>query len=270
MVRVMPDLTLSGLYVYPIKSAGGIALREARLDSRGIEYDRRWMLVDESRKFMSQRRHPRLALVSTRLTEEHLIVEAPEMPRLRLPLKPEDKPGLDARVWTDVVRAVPVEDAADEWFSSFLGARCTLVYMPDDEVRQVDLEYAEPGDRVGFADGFPFLMISQASLEDLGGRLERAVPVERFRPNLVVEGSDAFAEDGWRALRVGETEFRVVKPCSRCSIVMTDQSSGDRDKEVLATLAGYRRFGKKIFFGQNLAHDSPGTLRVGDPVEVTR
>ena len=163
----------------------------------------------------------------------------------------------------------PLESEADEWFGKFLNTRCRLVYMPDDEVRQVDQEYAEVGDRVGFADGFPFLMISQASINDLGARLGREVPVNRFRPNLVVEGCDAFAEDGWRELSVGGMNFRVVKPCSRCSIVMTDQASGKRDREVLATLADYRRTGKKIFFGQNLAHDSVGALHVGDTVEVT-
>ena len=264
----MPELVLSELYVYPIKSVGGIALETARLDERGIEYDRRWMLVDEDRKFMSQRRHPRMALISTRLTPEHLVVEAPGMPELRLPLLLEERPNLAVQVWSDSVRAAPVGHGADEWFSSFLGVRCTLVYMPDDEVRQVDLEYAEAGDRVGFADGFPFLLVSRASLEDLVGRLERDVPVNRFRPNIVVEGGDAFAEDGWRCIRVAGIDFRFVKPCSRCSIVMTDQGTSQRDREVLATLAGYRQTGKKILFGQNLAHDSTGMLRVGDAVEV--
>lgn len=266
----MSGLTLSELYVYPIKSVGGIALETARLDERGIEHDRRWMLVDESGKFVSQRRHPRMALISTRLTPEHLIVEAPEMPELRLPLKSEGMPNFDVQIWSDTVRAAPVGNEADEWFGTFLGTRCKLVYMPDEEARQVDQEYANVGDQVGFADGFPLLMISRASLEDLGGRLGRDVPVNRFRPNIVVEGSDAFAEDDWSTLRIGRTDFRVVKPCSRCSIVMTDQSSGKRDKEILSTLGGYRQDGKKIFFGQNLAHDSTGTLRIGDTVEVTR
>lgn len=266
----MSGPVFSELYVYPIKSMGGISLQEARLDGRGIEHDRRWMLVDGNRKFMSQRRHPRMALISTRLTDEYLIVEAPGMAALGLPLKSEGRPKLFVQVWSDVVRAVPIGDEADEWFGEFLNTRCRLVYMPDEEVRQVDQEYAEAGDRVGFADGFPLLVISRASLNDLGERLGREVPVDRFRPNLVVEGSGAFDEDGWRGLSAGGVNLRVVKPCSRCSIVMTDQASGERDKEVLATLAGYRRAGKKIFFGQNLAHDSVGTLSVGDAVEVTR
>lgn len=264
----MSGIFLSQLYVYPIKSVGGIPLQEARLDARGIEYDRRWMLVDENRKFMSQRKHPRMALISTRLSPEYLIVDAPEMPELRLPLHPDQRPETNVQVWSDSVRAVSVGDEADGWFSAFLESPCRLVYMPDDEVRQVDQEYADSGDRVGFADGFPFLLVSKASLDDLDKRLDRAVPVDRFRPNLVVEGCSAFDEDDWRALKVGGIDFRVLRPCSRCSIVMTDQSSGNRDREVLATLATYRQTGKKIFFGQNLAHDSTGTLRVGDIVEV--
>ncbi|MGB3634476.1 MAG: MOSC N-terminal beta barrel domain-containing protein [Rubrobacteraceae bacterium] len=259
---------LKELYVYPIKSTGGIALQEARVDSRGIEYDRRWMLVDESHKFMSQRKHPCMALISTKLTSEYLVVEAPEMSGLRLPLRPEGRTSIEVRVWSDTVRAVPVGREADEWFSAFLGSSCRLVYMPEDEIRQVDPEYAGAGDHVGFVDGFPFLMVSQASLDDLGERLDRQVPVDRFRPNLVVEGGDAFDEDDWQSLSIGGVDFRVAKPCSRCSIVMTDQSSGNRDREVLATLATYRRTGNDIFFGQNLAHDSTGILRVGDAVEL--
>lgn len=211
-----------------------------------------------------------MALISTRLTAESLVVEAPKMSELYLPLQPGKRAELEVQVWSDTVRAVLVGDEADEWFSAFLKASCRLVYMPDDEVRRVDPEYAEVGDRVGFADGFSFLLISRASVDDLGKRLGRNVPVNRFRPNLVVKGCDAFEEDEWRSLRIGGVSFRVVKPCSRCSIVMTDQASGERDRELLATLAKYRQTGKKILFGQNLAHDSTGTLRVGDAVEVIR
>lgn len=266
----MSRISISQLYVYPIKSAGGIALQEAHLDARGIEHDRRWMLVDKDHKFMSQRKYPRMALISTRLTPDHLIVDAPEMPSLRLPPQPEKTANVKVQIWSDEVEVSPVEREADEWFGEFLETPCRLVYMPDNTVRQVDEEYAEPGDRVGFADGFPFLLVSQASLQDLSGRLKRNVPVNRFRPNIVVEGCAPFEEDTWRGLRIGEIEFRVAKPCSRCSIVMTDQATGERDREVLATLAGYRRSGKNIFFGQNLAHDSAGTLRVGDAVEVNQ
>ena len=264
----MSGISLVGLYVYPIKSAGGVALQEAHLDSRGIEYDRRWMLVDENHKFMTQRKHPRMALISTRLSQDSLIVEAPGMPELRLSLRPEARSGIEVAVWSDAVRAAPIGREAEGWFSEFLGTPCKLVYMPNDEVRRVDQDYAEIGDQVGFADGFPFLLVSRASLDDLGSRLGWNVPVDRFRPNLVVEGCGPFEEDEWQALRVGGVDFRVVKPCSRCSIVMTDQGSGKRDREVLATLATYRKAGKNILFGQNLAHDSSGTLRVGDAVEV--
>ncbi len=264
----MTGISLKEIYVYPIKSVGGITLQEACLDSRGIEYDRRWMLVDENHKFMSQRKHPSMALISTRLERGRLIVEASEMPALFLSLQPENKANIRVRIWSDTVNATPIGDEADEWFSAFLGARCKLVHMPDDEIRPVDPEYARGGDQVGFADSFPFLVVSKASLEDLGERLKRNVPVNRFRPNFVVEGCGPFEEDEWRGLRIGSVDFRVAKPCSRCSIVMTEQETGGRDREVLATLAKYRRTGNKIFFGQNLAHDSTGTLHVGDAVEL--
>ena len=264
----MSGIFLKGLYVYPIKSVGGIALQETRLDSRGIEHDRRWMLVDENHKFMSQRKHPRMALISTHLTRDSLVVEAPGMPELRLSLQPEERSNTEVRIWSDAVNAALAGGDTDEWFSTFLGVRCRLVHMPDGVVRRVDQEYAQSGDQVGFADGFSFLLVSQASLDDLGERLQRAVPVNRFRPNLVVEGCGPFEEDGWRGLHIGGVNFRVVKPCSRCSIVMTEQETGGRDREVLATLAKYRQAGKKIFFGQNLAHDATGTLRVGDAVEL--
>ena len=264
----MSGVFLTSLYVYPIKSVGGIALREARLDSRGIEHDRRWMLVDENGKFMSQRKHPRMALISTRLTSDSLIAEASEMPKLHLPLQPEGSSDLEVQIWSDVVRAVPVRDGAGEWFSTFLGVPCRLVYMPDETVRRVDQEYATAGDLVGFADSFPLLLISQASVDDLGKRLGKEVPVNRFRPNLVVEGCEPFDEDGWRGLRIGEVSFRVAKPCSRCSIVMTDQNSGERDREVLAALSGYRQVGRDVLFGQNLAQNATGTLHVGATVEV--
>ncbi len=264
----MAGISLKEIYVYPIKSVGGIALQEARLDSRGIEHDRRWMLIDENHKFMSQRKHPRMALISTRFAPGRLIVAAPEMPALHLSLQPEKKANVETRIWSDTVKATPVGDEADEWFGAFLGARCKLVHMPDDAVRPVDPEYARGGDQVGFADSFPFLVVSEASLKDLGERLERTVPVNRFRPNFVVGGCDPFEEDEWHGLHIGGVNFRVAKPCSRCSIVMTNQEIGGRDREVLATLATYRRSGKKIFFGQNLAHDSTGTVRVGDAVEL--
>lgn len=266
---VHTDVSLGGLYVYPIKSAAGISLDSARVDERGIRLDRRWMVVDENGTFVSQREAPRLALIQVSAYQDGLTVKAPGMPSLELPLVPESKKRTLATVWGDAVESLRVGERADRWFGEFLGARCRLVYLPDDSVRPVDPDYGQPGDRVGLADGFPFLLISEASLDDLNERLEQPLPMNRFRPNLVVRGCEPFAEDGWRRVRVGEIEFRVVKPCARCVIATVDQATAATGKEPLRTLATYRKVGSNVLFGQNLIHDSTGgSLRVGDAVEV--
>ena len=260
-------MSLGGLYVYPIKSCGGISLATAEVDERSIRHDRRWMLVDEHGVFLSQREIPRLALVRVGIGGDGLLLDAPGMPALDVPFAPEGESVL-ARVWDDLVEILRVGDEADRWFSRFLGVPCRLVYLPDRSVRPVAPTYAKPGDRVGLSDGFPFLMISEASLGDLNGRLDHPLPMERFRPSLVVRGCGPFAEDGWRRVRVGGINFRVVKPCARCKITTVDQSSAETGKEPLRTLARYRKAGSEVFFGQNLIHDGTGVLNVGDAVEV--
>jgi uncharacterized protein YcbX len=260
--------SLSDLRLYPIKSCGGIAVDEWEVDERGLRHDRRWMLVDETGSFMSQRKLPRMALIKVRLESDGLAVDAPGMSSLQVPFGPPDGKPMLARVWNDLVEAQTVDD--DSWFSEFLEVSCKLVYLPDESVRQVDPAYAEPGDRVSLADGFPFLLISEASLADLNARLEQPLPMDRFRPNLVVGGCEPFAEDGWRGVRIGQLTFRVVKPCARCTITTVDQESATKGKEPLRTLARFRRAGNKVLFGQNLIHDETGTLRIGDPVQILR
>ncbi|HEV2744537.1 MAG TPA: MOSC N-terminal beta barrel domain-containing protein [Rubrobacter sp.] len=260
---------LSGVYVYPIKSCGGISLPGADLGATGLLHDRRWMLVDEGGKFMSQRRHPRMALISPRFTPDCLLASAPGMPDLEVPLEGEPAEHIDVEVWGDLQRGAPVGGYADRWFGGFLGVPCRLVRKPDDDVRPVDSAYARSGDQTSFADGFPLLLISEASLEDLNGRLESPVPMNRFRPNLVVRGCGPYAEDGWREIRIGAATFRVAEACPRCAITTVDQESGERGKEPLRTLATYRKADGEVWFGRNLIHTSPGAVSVGDPVEVT-
>ena len=260
---------LSGVHVYPIKSCGGISLPGADLGATGLLHDRRWMLVDEAGKFMSQRRHPRMALISPRFTPDRLVVTAPGMPDLEVPLDGEPAGQIDVEVWGDLQRGAPAGGHADRWFGRFLGARCRLVRKPDDDVRPVASAYARSEDQTSFADGFPLLLISKASLEDLNARLESPVSMNRFRPNLVVRGCGPYAEDGWEELRIGVATFRVAEPCPRCAITTVDQESGERGKEPLRTLATYRKANGEVWFGRNLIHTSPGTVSVGDPVEVT-
>ncbi|MDQ4127820.1 MAG: MOSC domain-containing protein [Actinomycetota bacterium] len=263
-------LVLSQVYVYPIKSCGGIALKSAALSATGLRYDRRWMLVDETGEFLSQRKLPRMALISVRFGPGALIVGAPGMPYLELPLHPPEPLGLlEVDVWGDKVRGAPTGEEADRWFGQFLGFACRLVYMPDEEVRSVDSAHAADGDQFSLADAFPFLLISEASLDDLNGRMEEPVAMNRFRPNLVVRGCEPYAEDGWSWVRIGGVSFRVAEPCARCAVTTVNQESGARGKEPLRTLATYRKVGGEVFFGRNLIHGSLGTVRVGDPAEVT-
>lgn len=259
---------------YPVKGAGGVFLPEARVDEFGVRLDRRWMLVDDDGVFLSQRNHPRLALLRPRVEEDALLLEAPEMEPLSLPVEP-DGPPVEVRVWGSVVEAVHVGAGAAGWVAAFLGEPARLVFMPRSTLRPVDPAYlpadrADAGDpRVSFADAFPFLLISCESLDELNRRLERPVPMNRFRPNLVVRGEGRpHAEDAWRRLRIGDMELDVVKPCDRCAVTTVDQGSGERGVEPLRTLATYRKSEGKAWFGQNLVHRGSGTLRVGDPVQV--
>ncbi|HEV2091982.1 MAG TPA: MOSC N-terminal beta barrel domain-containing protein [Rubrobacter sp.] len=260
---------LGGVYVYPIKSCGGISLQSAELGATGLLGDRRWMLVDEGGGFLSQRQHPRMALISPSLAPDRLVVRAPGMPDLEVPLEGKTGPRLDVEVWGDAQRGVRAGGEADRWFGRFLGFPCRLVRKPDDDVRPVDSAYARSGDQTSFADSFPLHLISEASLEDLNRRLESPVPMNRFRPNLVVRGCGPYAEDDWGEVRVGGAVFRVAEPCPRCAITTVDQGSGERGKEPLKTLATYRKFGGEVLFGRYLIHASLGTVRVGDPVEFT-
>lgn len=256
---------LSGLFAYPIKSCGGVSLDSWEVDGRGLRYDRRWMLVDESGRFLSQRELPRLSLVRVGLAPDHLSVDAPGMPRLEVPLGPSTDALVPARIWRDSVMASPVGARADRWFTEFIGARSRLLHLPEDAARPVDPPFGRPGDRLHLADGFPFLLISEASLAELNERLDRPVPMDRFRPNLVVRACEPFAEDGWLRVRIGTIAFRVAKPCARCVVTTVDQTTGERGREPLRTLARFRKVGTEVFFGQNLIHDGAGDLRVGDP-----
>ena len=225
--------------------------------------------MDERGGFLSQRRHPRMALISPLLIPDRLVVRAPGMPDLEVPLEGEHAERIDVEVWGDAQRGEPVGGYADRWFGRFLGSPCRLVRKPDDDVRPVESAYARSGDQTSFADAFPLLLISEASLEDLNRRLESPVPMDRFRPNLIVRGCGPYAEDGWDEIRAGGAVLRVAEACPRCVITTVDQGSGERGKEPLKTLATYRKSGGEVLFGRNLIHTSPGTVRVGDPVEVT-
>ena len=263
----MTELRVSELAIYPVKSLGRIALQSATVQRFGLENDRRWMVVDAGGKFLTQRQHARMCLIQPELQGEELRLRAKGMPVLTVST-PIDRSRRRVTVWDDQCDALDGGDAASAWLCRFLGIDCRLVYFPADEVRAVDPRYGQPGDRTAFSDGFPLLLISQASLDDLNSRLAAPIAMSRFRPNLVVQGCAAFAEDHWKEIRIGDLRFRIVKPCSRCIIPGIDPASGERGPEPLRTLAGYRKRGDKIYFGQNVIADGEGDIRVGMTVEL--
>lgn len=264
----MGGLILSSLFFYPVKSVAGIALNSGPIDARGIRYDRHWMVVDTDGQFITQREYPKMSQIHVGLAPGGLRFRAPGMPDLDIPLINDSADSLETEVWGDQVLAHSAGLPPADWLSQYLGVDCQLAYLTDKSDRPVDPDYANPEDQVGFADGFPFLLISEASLDDLNSRLESPVPMTRFRPNLVVKGCEPYAEDSWKKIRIGEVVFRVSKPCSRCVIPTIDPETAKKGKEPLKTLSEYRRRDNKVYFGQNLLHDGVGEIEVGAAVEV--
>jgi uncharacterized protein YcbX len=262
-------MTLTEINIYPIKSCRGFSATTWELEPRGLRFDRRWMLVDDNGIFMTQRLFPRMTLISVQVKSDHLQVEAPNMSILRVPFRLRSN-HFPVVVWDDVVEAAAVGKESDEWFSEFLGVSCKLAAMTESSLRLVDARFAFNNEAVSFADGFPMLLISEASLADLNGRLEKPIPMSRFRPNLVVRGCDAFAEDTWKEIVIGGMELRIVKPCARCTITTVDTETGEKSHEPLRTLAAYRQVENRVLFGQNVIPTVTGTMRVGDEVRVIR
>ncbi|MCB1697414.1 MAG: MOSC domain-containing protein [Pseudomonadales bacterium] len=260
-------MQLSGISIYPVKSCAGINLDRVTLDRFGPVGDRRWLVVDERGRFVSQREQAHMA----RVRAEHVgggIRLSLDDSSIQAAIPGSDAPELRVSIWGDSVVALLADTRAGEWLSAELGRPCRLVYMPDTCRRLVDGIYAREGETVSFADGFPLLLISQASLDDLNSRLDNPVPMNRFRPNLVVSGCDSFAEDGWRRIRIGDVEFDVAKPCARCVIPSIDQATAQRDGQINRALASYRRINGQVMFGQNLLYQRAGSLSLGDSVEV--
>ena len=264
----MTSYTLSDLIIYPVKSLAGIHLTHWQVTKKGLLYDRQWMLIDEQGQFLSQRRLPKMALIKTALTETQLILSAPEQVDLALFLTPEQGEVIISTIWHDQCAARHISEAADNWFSQFLGVVCRLVYLPDDVIRPVDVYYALATDQVSFSDGFPFLIISENSLKSLNQAMGLNLPMSRFRPNLVIADCPSYSEDCWREIRIGKIELRLPKPCSRCAIPTIDPENAQTGKEPLTTLNRLRKWQNKVYFGQNAIHNQCGTLNIGDKVEI--
>jgi len=245
---------------------GAISVPEIQLDRFGIKNDRRFMLVDQDAKFVSQRKHPKLSLVSVSLKVDGVVVYCDGFGELYFPYE-SFVHDISVQVWSDIVAAKFIGPEYSTALSDWLGMPVRMVYMEDSAVRQVDREFFEQDQDVSFADAFPLLLTNKASLDDLNEKLDQGVPMSRFRPNIVFEGTKPFQEDDWKRVSIAGIDFDLVKPCSRCGMT-TINEKGELGKEPLKTLARYRKNEFGVCFGQNLVHLSTGTLKVGDVLVV--
>ncbi|HEY9136004.1 MAG TPA: MOSC N-terminal beta barrel domain-containing protein [Pseudomonadales bacterium] len=280
----MASLYVSELFIHPLKSGRGLSVPEISLNRMGVVNDRRWMLVNENGLFLTQRQHRKMALIRCHVlgcastvvsSEAHALkFSAPGMAELSVEVPFDKEASLrTVRVWGDVCQALDCGQPATDWFTAYLETPASLVYMPDSMYRLVNQRFAKDKQSVNFADGFPLMMIGQGSLDDLNARLSEAVTMQRFRPNMVIAGAAAFAEDTWSRIKVQaentDIEFKVAKPCSRCAIPGINPDTGEYGSEVLQVLGSYRKQQGKIYFGQNLLGPDSGIIKVGDPVEIT-
>ena len=259
---------LSQISVYPVKSLAGFQTFQWPVVKTGLQYDRQWMVVDATGDFLSQRRLPRMALIQAQIQDDCLQLSAPDKPRLRLPIVTPALAQLPITIWHDAYLAEQVSLEADQWLSDFLGTECRLVKHPDHQLRQVDLAYAQAGDETAFSDGFPFLLLSEASFNSLNASSPVPLSLPRFRANLIIAGCKAFAEDHWRQIRINSVGFRLPKPCSRCSVPAVDPYTGLLQPDVLTALARVRQWQNKVYVGQNAVHDGLGMLLVGSEVVI--
>ncbi|MTE21997.1 MOSC domain-containing protein [Streptomyces sp. TRM43335] len=274
----MTTSTLASLNLYPVKSLAGVGTTRAVVEPWGLSGDRRWMVAGPGGVQLTQREHPRMALAAAGWTPGGgLRLSAPGMRPLTVEVPdPSSEPPTVVEVWRTKVEVVPAAEEAHAWLTEYLGTEARLVHLDEpDRGRPIATPYGLPGETVSLADGFPVLLTTASSLDALNLLIEQGdhpdegpLPMNRFRPNVVVEGTPPWSEDAWRRVRIGEVSFRVAKPCGRCVVTTTDQSTGERGKEPLRTLARHRRFGDRLVFGQNLVPENTGVLRTGDVFEV--
>ncbi len=287
---------ISEINIYPIKSLKGISLNSALIEERGLQFDRRWMLTDREGMFFTQREFPKMATIAVAVESGQLKVESEGHGVMNVPFEPDMGERGRVTIWNSVCDAEIYNGQVSEWFSDVLGTNCQLVYMPDTSRRGINPRFNLGDDVVSFADGYPLMVIGEGSLADLNNRIAEShedsdevpefqpLPMNRFRPNLVVSDIDAFAEDSWQKIRIGEAVFRSTKLCERCVITTIDQPVGElASKEPLKTLATYRmakdiipdRYealgvgANAVLFGQNLIAETPGEqINVGDHIEL--
>ena len=262
----MKTLTVSQLSIYPVKSAGGLSVSSMQLSARGPMFDRHWMLIDNKNRFLTQRHHPKMCLIGTQVDGQALTLTAPDTTDCAV--SGVNTGERQVQVWNDSVLAEDCGDEVAQWLSDYLQKDCRLVCMPEHSQRLVDPGYADEDQTVGFADGFPVMLVSQASLDNFNSKLDSPVGMDRFRPNIVVDGCEPYAEDDWKKIQIGDITFSLVKPCARCIIPSIDQQTGSKQREVIDALNEHRRRDNKTYFGQNALYDKSGEIHLGDRVTV--
>lgn len=262
---------IHSLHIYPIKSCQGIQYDSVELTDTGFKYDRHWMLVNKQGEFLSQRKFPQMARVQTVITEHSLVISTPDVKEhLEIPLFSNSTTQIPVNIWNDRCSANIVSLQASQWFSDCLGIQCDLVYLAETEHRLVDPDYATNKQRVGFADGFPLLIVSRSTSDLLSEKLNENININRFRANIVIGGCEAHAEDSWSSITVNNIDIQLAKLCSRCVIPSIDQQSASKHDSLLKTLASYRRHDGKIYVGQNGLHLSNGVISVGQAISVSK
>ncbi len=264
------SLTVSRIFFYPVKSFAGIEVTYHKIDDRGFEYDRRWMLIDENNKFISQRTVPELALILTQLEDDKILLSHRVKKEFSLEFQINEHTDklVKVQIFDDFTDGYLLDDKINSSLSELLNRNVRMVFMADDIKRFADNKYAKNNELVSYADGFPFLLLGEESLKELNGKLSKPVDINRFRPNIVFNGGHPFIEDDLKEIKINGINFKVVKPCSRCVITTIDQSTAIMDNEPLVKLSEFRRVGNKVMFGQNLLHTSPGIIHIGDKIEI--
>lgn len=261
-------LSVAQVCVYAVKSCGGWSLASASITGTGFEHDREWVVIENDGYFITQRQYPKMAIIKPELSNNVLTLSVTGIGSVSAPIINSGK-RITVTIWENTCDAIDQGDEASAWLSAFLGKSVRLARMAPDFQRKLKEKYQKTGaESVGFADSMPFLLTSVASLDDLNAKLSEKLPMNRFRPNIVVSGGAAFQEDRWKRIKIGDVVFRFAKPCARCEITTVNQDTGEKGAEPLETLGRYRTGPKGIMFGQNLIHEGTGIIKVGDTVEV--
>jgi uncharacterized protein YcbX len=265
----MSQLTISELIIYPVKSARGCSLKSMQLNPMGPECDRRWMVIDKNNAFVTQRKVRKMCLINVdqQANGIRLSVEGMSACTVEQPISAD---LLTSSVWGAEVKGFDCGDEVAAWLTEFLSKDCRLIYMPDDYKRVVDTDFAHQQEQVGFADGFPLLIATQASLDDFSDKLGYKVGMERFRPNIVISGNNSYAEDEWQTIAIGDIELSLVKPCARCIMPSVNPATAAKETAVNQTLQMHRRRGSDTFFGQNALYNRLGTIHFGDHVRIIK